>query len=92
MLAMHCDAMWPDVWQLIIYYLPYSIFVRYNLHDRLKVKVQIVFIFEGFICRVMKLVNRPGVAGAVLQTPLYFIDKFSNPFPPNLQKTVFPKL
>ena len=34
------------------------------------------------------LVNRPGLAGTVLQTPLWFIDWLSHPFPPNLQKSL----
>ena len=37
------------------------------------------------------LVNRPGVAGAVLQTPLWLIDSFSHHFPPNLQDIINPK-
>ena len=30
------------------------------------------------------VVNRPGVAGAALQTPLLLINYLSEPFPPNL--------
>ena len=40
---------------------------------------------------VLGLVNRPGVAGAVLQTPPLLTDYLSNPFPPNLQNTINPK-
>ena len=35
--------------------------------------------------------NRPGVAGAVLQTPSSPINSLSQPFPPNLQATFNPK-
>ena len=39
--------------------------------------------------------NRPGVAVAVLQTPLSLIDqliqRLTDPFPPNLQDTFIPK-
>ena len=39
--------------------------------------------------------NRPGVAGAALQTPLTFIhtliDSVTDPFPPNLQAIITPK-
>ena len=34
--------------------------------------------------------NRPGVAGAVLQTPSSFINSVSSPFPPNLQDITNP--
>ena len=48
------------------------------------------------------IINRPGVAGAVLQTPLLlrregafvthlFIDTLTDPFPPNLQNIITPK-
>ena len=40
---------------------------------------------------VVILFNRPGVAGAVLQTPLSPIHSVSDPFPPNLQATFNPK-
>ena len=40
--------------------------------------------------------NRPGVAGAALQTPSTFIhsliDSVTDPFPPNLQTIITPKL
>ena len=35
-----------------------------------------------------ELFNRPGVAGAVLQTPLSLIDSVSQPFSPNLQDII----
>ena len=34
------------------------------------------------------IINRPGVAGAVLQSPPLLIDSVSQPFPPNLQNTI----
>ena len=37
------------------------------------------------------VINRPGVAGAVLQTPLSNIQSLSDPFPPNLQNIITPK-
>ena len=41
------------------------------------------------------VINRPGVAGDVLQSPLSFIDSFidsvSEPFPPNLLIIITPK-
>ena len=36
--------------------------------------------------------NRPGVAGAVLQTPSKFIDSVSHPFSPNLQNIRYYKI
>ena len=38
-----------------------------------------------------KLFNRPGVAGAFLQTPPSLTDWVSDPFPSNLQNTITPK-
>ena len=38
-----------------------------------------------------ELFNRPGVAGAVIQTPLLLIKLFADPFPPNLQNIINPK-
>ena len=35
--------------------------------------------------------NRPGVARAVLQTPLSFIQSATDPFPPHLQNIISPK-
>ena len=41
------------------------------------------------------VISRPGVAGAVLQTPLSFINSLiqwlRDPFPPNLQNNFTPK-
>ena len=37
---------------------------------------------------VSQVINRHGVAGAVLQTPSSLIDRLSDPFPPNLQNTI----
>ena len=41
------------------------------------------------------MINRQGVAGAVLQTPVLFIHLFihqaTHPFPPNLQNNIAPK-
>ena len=37
------------------------------------------------------VLTTPGVAEAVLQTPLPLIHSVSDPFPPNLQNPVFPK-
>ena len=46
-------------------------------------------------CIVYYIVNRPGVAGAVLQTALSFIDSFihsfSEPFPPDIHNIINPK-
>ena len=39
------------------------------------------------IIKVHKLINRPGVAGAVLRTPSSFIKSVRDPFPPNLHFT-----
>ena len=41
--------------------------------------------FQGF------LFNRPGVTGAVLQTPLSLIDGVGHPFVKDLENTVNPK-
>ena len=38
------------------------------------------------------LINRPGVSGAVLQTPLSPIKSVSDPFPPDLQNIIHPQL
>ena len=38
--------------------------------------------------RLPRLFNRPGVAGAVLQTPSSLIDSDNQPFPPNLQNII----
>ena len=58
---------------------------------------------KTFICwlvcpentHVYYIINRPGVAGAVLQSPLLLIHSFNNwfsdPFPPNLQNIRTPK-
>ena len=35
--------------------------------------------------------NRPGVAKAVLQTPVLLIKSLSQPFPPDIQQTFIPK-
>ena len=35
--------------------------------------------------------NRPILAGTVLQTPLYLINKLTNPLPANLKNTFTPK-
>ena len=43
------------------------------------------------IYHIFAVVNRPGVARAVLQTPLSLIDSVSHPFPPNIQQTFNPK-
>ena len=37
------------------------------------------------------LINRPGVAGAVLQTASSLIKSVMHPFPPNLQDIINPK-
>ena len=37
------------------------------------------------------LINRPGIAGAVQQTPLSLIKSLSHPFPPHLQDIINPK-
>ena len=42
-------------------------------------------------CLLSNIFNRPGVAGAVLQTPSWLSDWLSHPFPPNLQKFINPK-
>ena len=39
----------------------------------------------------MCLINRPGVAGAVLLTPLLLVISFSDPFVQSLQDTINPK-
>ena len=36
----------------------------------------------------ISIFNRPGVAGAVPQTPLLLIDSVGEPFPPNLQDII----
>ena len=46
------------------------------------------FLTKSFPTGVTFLLNRPGVAGALLQTPLWLIYSFSHPFPPNLQEVV----
>ena len=49
--------------------------------------------YQGFlyasICSV--LINRPGVARAVLKTPSLLIKSLSHPFPPDLQNMMTPK-
>ena len=46
-----------------------------------------LLIYEAFV-----IINRPGVAGAVLQTPPSLnnslIERVTDPFPPNLQNTM----
>ena len=46
-------------------------------------------------CYSALIFNRPGVAGAVLQSPSLLINSFiesvSHPFPPNLQNNITPK-
>ena len=37
------------------------------------------------------VINRPGVAGAGLQSPLLLIKGLSHPFPPDLQNIITPK-
>ena len=47
---------------------------------------------EGSVCHIF---NRPGVAGADLQTPLlliYLSEWESQPIPPNLYNIIIPKL
>ena len=39
-------------------------------------------------CLLSNIFNRPGVAGAVLQTPSWLSDWLSHPFPPNLQDII----
>ena len=43
------------------------------------------------IITILHIVNKPGVAAAVLQTPLSLIESVSDPFPPNLQNIITPK-
>ena len=40
---------------------------------------------------MQSLFNRPGVAGAVLQTASSFIDSVSEPFPPDIHNIINPK-
>ena len=37
------------------------------------------------------MINRPGVAEAVLQTPSSLTESVTDPFPPNLQDIINPK-
>ena len=40
---------------------------------------------------ITQIINRPGVAGVVLQTPLSLIKSVTDAFPPNLQNIRTPK-
>ena len=44
--------------------------------------------FPVISCQI--IINRPGAAGAVLQTPLSLIKSVRDPFPPDIQQTFLP--
>ena len=52
---------------------------------KIKVKVKMCLQTTQHVC-----FNRPGVAGAVLQTPLLLINQVGHPLVQNLQDTVYP--
>ena len=78
---------WKQSLQKWVYLYP-VISARDQTHCNLPQQERLVLLIGltgmSLLCFLPAITNRPGVAGAVLQTASSFTDWFSDPFPPNI--------